>query len=149
MFALLLLGGQFQWNYCALESKRCDHDRCFSGPTQQVGSVSEADGVGFQMGFFLRYRFQFRLRRVIHTGRVGQERTTSLHKTRTVQSGRSQRILQRPCRSRVSHLFSLCTWHRYVECGIPLQRSYMKRTESALEKLKLQTKSKRSHGRRL
>ena len=71
MFALLILGRQFQWNYCALEPKRCDHDRCFSGPIQQTGRVPEADGLGFQMGFFLRYRFQFRLLRVIHTGRVG------------------------------------------------------------------------------
>jgi hypothetical protein len=31
MFALFLLGGQFQWNYCALEPQRCDHDCCFSG----------------------------------------------------------------------------------------------------------------------
>ena len=123
MFALLILGRQFQWNYCALEPKRCDHDRCFSGPIQQAGRVPEADGLGFQMGFFLRYRFQFRLPRVIHTGRVSQERSLlQLRYSRPAQfrAGRSQRILQRPCRSRVSHLFSLCAWHRYVECGIPL-----------------------------
>ena len=80
-------------------------------------------GWDFKWGFFLRYRFQFRLPRVIQTGRVGQERSLlQLHYTRPAQfrAGRSKHILQRPCRSRVSHLFSLCAWHRYVECGIPL-----------------------------
>jgi predicted dithiol-disulfide oxidoreductase (DUF899 family) len=47
------LGGQFQWNNCALEPKSYNHDRCFSGAVQQAGRVPKADGVGFQVGFFL------------------------------------------------------------------------------------------------
>ncbi len=92
-------------------------------PYSKLAEYPEADGLGFQMGFFLRYRFQFRLPRVIHTGRVSQERSLlQLRYSRPAQfrAGRSQRILQRPCWSRVSHVFSLCTWHRYVECGVPL-----------------------------
>ena len=36
------------------------------------------------------------------------------------EGGRSQHLFQRSCRSRVSHLFNLCSWRRYVKCGIPL-----------------------------
>jgi len=67
------LGRQFQWNNCAFESERCDHDRCFSCAIWQVGGIPKADGLGFQVGFLLRYRFQFRLSRVFHTGSVSQE----------------------------------------------------------------------------
>jgi hypothetical protein len=97
MFALFLLGRQFQWNHCVLEPWGCDHDRCISGSIRQVGRVPEEDGLGFQVAFFLRYRFQFWLPRVIHAGRVGQERSLlQLRYTRTRQptARRSERILQ-------------------------------------------------------
>jgi hypothetical protein len=61
MFKLFLLGRQFQWNYCAFEPKRCDHDRCFSGAIQQAGGVPKTDGLGFQVVLFLRYGFQFEI----------------------------------------------------------------------------------------
>ena len=31
------------------------------------------------------------------------------------EGGRSQHLFQRSCRSRVSHLFNLCSWRRYVK----------------------------------
>lgn len=37
---LLLLGGQFQWNYCTLKPKRCYHDCCFSVFTAWVSGFT-------------------------------------------------------------------------------------------------------------
>jgi predicted dithiol-disulfide oxidoreductase (DUF899 family) len=74
-----------------LEPKRCDHDRCFSGPIQQASRVPEADGLGFQMGFLLAIQISISIT-TCHSNRKSWPRkkpsTTSLHKTRTVQSGK-------------------------------------------------------------
>ena len=42
-------------------------------PYNKLAAVPKTDGLGFQLAFFLRYRFQFRLPRVFHAGRVSQE----------------------------------------------------------------------------
>lgn len=48
MSALFLLGGQFQWDYCALEPKRCDMIAVSWAPYSKLAAYQERMGWDFK-----------------------------------------------------------------------------------------------------
>ena len=92
-------------------------------PYSKLTESPEADGLGFQMGFFLRYRFQFRLPRVIHTEELAKKEAFYDFVTQDPHSSEREgvSVFYKDPAGRVFHTYSaLYAWHRYVECRVPL-----------------------------